>query len=152
MDSTFAPWFTFDSTESGSILHVCYKFNGESHFKFVKRRFSGNVQLQIKNRNSGTQLLVEDRVFAMKHGWCTQAPEKLRMFSVHCTLGYLSSFRADEPFKMYEEFEIDIRMIRAVAVDIGSSWKAVPDVAKTFSFIGDGTASEVRRLCSISNN
>lgn len=51
--------------------------------------------------------------------------------------------RADEPFKEYEEFEIDIRMIRAVAVDIGSPQKTIPDVAKTFSFIGDGTASEV---------
>jgi len=34
-------------------------------------------------------------------------------------------------------------MIRAVAVDIGSPQKTIPDVAKTFSFIGDGTASEV---------
>lgn len=34
-------------------------------------------------------------------------------------------------------------MIRAVAVDIGSSKKAIPDVAKIFSFIGDGTAIEV---------
>lgn len=50
---------------------------------------------------------------------------------------------ADEPFKEYEGFEIDIRMIRAVSVDIGSPRKAIPDVAKTFSFIGDGTASEV---------
>lgn len=50
---------------------------------------------------------------------------------------------ADEPFKEYGDFEIDIRMIRAVAVDIGSPRKTIPDVAKTFSFIGDGTASEV---------
>lgn len=48
-----------------------------------------------------------------------------------------------EPFKEYEGFEIDIRMIRAVSVDIGSPRKTIPDVAKTFSFIGDGTASEV---------
>lgn len=34
-------------------------------------------------------------------------------------------------------------MIRAVAVDMGSPRKAIPGVAKTFSFIGDGTASEV---------
>lgn len=34
-------------------------------------------------------------------------------------------------------------MIRAVAVDIGSPKKTIPGVAKTFSFIGDGTASEV---------
>lgn len=50
---------------------------------------------------------------------------------------------ADEPFKKYEEFEIDIRMIRAVAVDLGSPRKALPEVSKTFSFIGDGTAVEV---------
>lgn len=49
----------------------------------------------------------------------------------------------DEPFKEYEGFEIDIRMIRAVAVDVGSARKAVPDKEKTFSFVGDGTASEV---------
>ena len=34
-------------------------------------------------------------------------------------------------------------MIRAVSVDIGSPRKTIPDVAKTFSFIGDGTASAV---------
>lgn len=51
----------------------------------------------------------------------------------------------DEPFKEYVEFEIDIRMIRAVAVDVGSPRKAIPGVAKTFSFIGDGTATEVFR-------
>lgn len=50
---------------------------------------------------------------------------------------------AEEPFKEYREFEIDIRMIRAVAADMGSPRKAIPGVAKTFSFIGDGTASEV---------
>lgn len=52
---------------------------------------------------------------------------------------------ADEPFKMYEGFEIDIRMIRAVAVDHGSAKKTIPDVSKTFSFGGDGTATEVYR-------
>lgn len=34
-------------------------------------------------------------------------------------------------------------MIRAVAVDAGSARKTIPHVAKTFSFVGDGTASEV---------
>lgn len=67
-------------------------------------------------------------------------------------LAWLHYPLADEPFKEYEGFEIDIRMIRAVAVDIGSPRMAIPDVAKTFSFIGDGTASEVcvqyRRLAS----
>lgn len=52
---------------------------------------------------------------------------------------------ADEPFKMYEGVEIDIRMIRAVAVDYGSAKKTIPDVSKTFSFVGDGTATEVYR-------
>ncbi|CAM9792611.1 unnamed protein product, partial [Ectocarpus sp. 13 AM-2016] len=75
VDSTLAPWFAFDTSASGSIVHICYKFN-------------------------------------------------------------------DEPFKEYVEFEIDIRMIRAVAVDAGSPRKAIPGVAKTFSFIGDGTATE----------
>ncbi|CAN0540052.1 unnamed protein product, partial [Ectocarpus sp. 12 AP-2014] len=75
VDSTLAPWFAFDRSASGSIVHICYKFN-------------------------------------------------------------------DEPFKEYVEFEIDIRMIRAVAVDVGSPRKAIPGVAKTFSFIGDGTATE----------
>lgn len=37
-------------------------------------------------------------------------------------------------------------MIRAVAVDIGSARKAIPNVAKVFSFIGDGTALEVLRM------
>lgn len=50
---------------------------------------------------------------------------------------------ADEPFKMYEGFEIDVRMIRDVAVDYGSAKKTIPDVSKTFSFVGDGTAIEV---------
>lgn len=50
---------------------------------------------------------------------------------------------ADEPFKEYAEFEIDVRMIRAVTVDAGSARKTIPNVAKTFSFFGDGTASEV---------
>lgn len=50
---------------------------------------------------------------------------------------------ADEPFKEYAEFEIDIRMIRAVAVDAGSARKTIPNAAKTFSFVGDGTAFEV---------
>lgn len=51
--------------------------------------------------------------------------------------------RTDEPFKEYRNFEIDVRMIRAVAVDIGSARKVIPETAKTFSFVGDGTAVEV---------
>lgn len=58
-------------------------------------------------------------------------------------MSWLIVFSADEPFKEYDEFEIDIRMIRAVAVDVGSTRKALPGVDKTFFFIGDGTASEV---------
>lgn len=51
----------------------------------------------------------------------------------------------DEPFKEYAAFKIDVRMIRAIGVDVGSARKAIPDVAKMFSFVGDGTASEVCR-------
>ena len=29
VDSTLAPWFEFDSPASGSVVHICYKFNGE---------------------------------------------------------------------------------------------------------------------------
>lgn len=29
VDSTLAPWFVFDSPASGSVVHICYKFNGE---------------------------------------------------------------------------------------------------------------------------
>lgn len=29
-DDTLAPWFVFDSPASGSTVHVCYQFNGES--------------------------------------------------------------------------------------------------------------------------
>ncbi|CAM9252504.1 unnamed protein product, partial [Discosporangium mesarthrocarpum] len=48
----------------------------------------------------------------------------------------------NEPFKLYAEFSIDLRMIRMVAAGQGSASKAVPDLYKTFSFVGDGTASE----------
>ncbi|CAM9132571.1 unnamed protein product [Choristocarpus tenellus] len=65
-------------------------------------------------------------------------------FPSECT-GYIPQFClpcTDEPIKAYEKFKIDIRMIRMVAVDSGSASKAVPDLAKTFSFIGDGTATQ----------
>lgn len=39
-------------------------------------------------------------------------------------------------------------MIHAVAVDIGSARKAIPETAKTFSFVGDGTAVEVKIYCT----
>lgn len=29
IDSTLAPWFVFDSPASGSVVHICYKFNSE---------------------------------------------------------------------------------------------------------------------------
>lgn len=29
VDSTLAPWVAFDSPASGSIVHICYRFNGK---------------------------------------------------------------------------------------------------------------------------
>lgn len=29
VDSTLAPWFIFDTPASGSLVHICYRFNGE---------------------------------------------------------------------------------------------------------------------------
>lgn len=61
------------------------------------------------------------------------------------TLGVFNILFAEEPVKEYTDFEIDVRMIRAVAVDAGSARKTIPNVAKTFSFVGDGTAAEVSK-------
>lgn len=119
VNSTLALWFEFDSTVSGASVHVCYKFRG-------------------KNVKSSTRSLLQKKNVSRTHFDCFGALVKQ---STICQL--FSICRADERFKAYKEFKIDIRMIRTVAVDIGSPAKAVPGMAKTFSFTGDGTATEV---------
>lgn len=140
LGDSLAPWITFRSSATGSTVHVCYRFNGVCprhpflrHANIIRQ----HIFFRISNHDPHVYIAESDRVDITRRSQYTQS--RIRLARI------LPARSTDEPFKEYREFEVDIRMIHTVAVDYGSSSRTLPEVAKTFSFIGDGIASEVRR-------